>query len=111
MVGRDEALQLLRRVITGRGFVIATVLEVTDGGSDGSLLRVRSGRRLQAHTLVVAADEHRLALDHGLGLPLDDDDVQRWAHAVSTWLAEQLDTGVLRWGSRVTLPDVRRHVG
>lgn len=96
MLGRDEALRELRRVVTGREFVLASVLEVTDGGSDGFLLGVRSGRRLRAHTLVVAAAEHGLALEHGLGLPLDDDDVQRWAHAVSTWLAEQLDTGVLR---------------
>lgn len=105
MVGRDEALQELRRVVTGREFEFATVLEVTDGGPDGFLLRVRSGRRLHPHTLVVAADERSLALDHSVGEPLHDDDVQLWAQWVATWLAEQLDTGALRWGQRITLPN------
>jgi hypothetical protein len=105
VVGREEALQELRRVVTGCEFEFATVLEVTDGGSDGFLLGVRSGRRLHSHTLVVAADERSLALDHSAGEPLPEDDVQLWAQLVVTWLAEQLDTGVLRWGQRVTLPD------
>lgn len=55
MIGRDEALEEVRRVVTGRAFVFATVLEVTDGGPDGFLLRVRSGRRRYPHTMVVAA--------------------------------------------------------
>lgn len=74
MVGRGEAL---RREVTGREFAFATVLEVTDGGSDDLLLRVRSGRRLHPHTLVVGADQQQLGLDHGTGEPLDDDDVQQ----------------------------------
>ena len=91
--------------MTGRAFEFATVLEVTDGGPDGFLLRVPSGRRRHPHTLVVAADERSLALDHSVGEPLHDDDVGLWAHWVVTWLTEQLDTGVLRWGQRITLSD------
>lgn len=52
-----------------------------------------------------AADEHSLALDHGVDEPLPVDDVEMWACGVRTWLTEQLDTGVLRWGRRITLPD------
>jgi hypothetical protein len=71
VVGRDEALRALRRKITGREFEFATVLEVTDGGPAGFLLRVRAGRRLHLHTLVLAADEESLSLDHGIGDPLE----------------------------------------
>jgi hypothetical protein len=83
MVGRDEAFQELRRVVTEREFVSATVLEVTDGGPDGFLLRVQSGQRLHPHTLVVAANERSLALDHSIGLPLDDDDPRLWAYGLA----------------------------
>ena len=105
MLDRDEALQVLRREVAGREFEFATVLEVSDGGPGGFLLRVRSGQRLRPHTLVVAADEQGLALDHSLGEPLPADDVQLWADGAAMWLMEQLDTGVLRWGRRITLSD------
>lgn len=105
MVGREEAFEELRRVVAAREFVFATVLEVTDGGPDGFLFRVRSGKRLHPHTVVVAADERSLAIDHSIGLPLDDDDARLWAYGVGTWLEEQLDTGALRWGRRLTLAD------
>lgn len=105
MVGRDEALDELRRLVTGRAFAFATVLEVADGGPDGFVLRVRGGRRLHSHTLVLAADERSLALDHSVGEPMHEADVGLWAQFVVTWLEEQLDTGVLRWGQRVTLSD------
>lgn len=105
MVRRDEALSALRHGVAGREFEFATVLEVTDGGPDGLLLRVRSGRRLHPHTLVVDADESRLALDHSTGEPLDNDDVQQWTHGMVLWLTEQLDTGVLRCGRRRKLTD------
>jgi hypothetical protein len=51
VVGRDEALEELRRAFTGHEFHDATVLEVTDGGPEGFLLRVRGGQRL-AHAHV-----------------------------------------------------------
>jgi hypothetical protein len=104
MVERDQALEALRREVTGRGFAFATVLRVDDGGAAG-FLRVRSGRRLHPHTLVVAADESSLALDHLLGEPLPSDDAEEWARGVVERLTEQLDTGVLRWGRRITLED------
>lgn len=103
MVGRDEALTALRREVTGRELEFATVLEVTDGGPDGFLVRVRGGPRLHPHTLVVGADEQSLALGHSLGEPLPPDDVQLWTLVM--WLMEQLDTGVLRWGQRIRLTD------
>jgi hypothetical protein len=103
VVRRDEALSALRRQLAGREFEFATMLEVRDGGPDRFLVRARAGRRLHPHTLVVAADERSLALDHGLGEPLPADDVQLWASGVVLWLEEQLDTGVLRWGRRITL--------
>jgi hypothetical protein len=105
VVGRDEALTSLRREVTGREFEFATVLEVTDGGPSGFLLHVRSGQRLHPHTLVVAADGSSLSLDYVTGDPLPAEDAQLWAEGVVMWLMEQLDTGVLRWGRRVTLPD------
>ena len=105
VLDRDEALQVLRREVAGREFEFATVLEVSDGGPGGFLLRVRSGQRLRPHTLVVAADERGLALDHSLGEPLPADDVQVWADGAVMWLMEQLDTGGLRWGRRTTLSD------
>ncbi|TVR25476.1 MAG: hypothetical protein EA387_03865 [Nitriliruptor sp.] len=105
MVGRDEALEALHREVAGHAFEYATGLDVTDGGSAGFLVRVRAGQRLRPATLVVAADEHSLALDHGVDEPLPADDAQMWALGVLTWLTEQLDTGVLRWGRRITLPD------
>jgi len=105
VVDRDEALEALRHEVTGREFEFATVLEVTDGGPVGFLVRVRAGRRLHPHVLVLAADEQSLALDYLVGEPLQDDDVQLWAEGVVWWLMEQLDTGVLRWGRRITLPD------
>jgi hypothetical protein len=64
MVGRDEALEALRREVTGRDFEFATVLGVTDGGPAGFLVRVRSGRRFHPHVLMLAADEQSLAFDH-----------------------------------------------
>jgi hypothetical protein len=105
VIGRDEALEGLHREVAGHAFAYATGLDVTDGGPAGFLVRVRAGQRLQPATLVVAADEHSLALDHGVDEPLPVDDVEMWACGVRTWLTEQLDTGVLRWGRRVTLPD------
>lgn len=105
MIGRDEALEALRREVEGREFEFATVLEVTDGGPGRFLLRVRGGQRLHPHTLVVAADEQSLAVDHSVGEPLDSDDARLWVDGVVLWLMEQLDTGVLRWGRRITLPD------
>jgi hypothetical protein len=67
------------------------------------VLRARSGRRLHPHILVLAADEASLGLDHRVGEPLDAaDDVQVWAEGVVWWLMELLDTGVLRWGRRVS---------
>ena len=105
MVRRDEALAALRRAVEGREFASTTVLEVTDGGADGFLLRVRSGRRLALHTLVLAADEEGLTLDHSVGERLFPDDVQRWVEGVVIYLVEQLDNGVLRWGRRIGLED------
>lgn len=105
MVRRDEALAALRREVEGRRFWSATVVEVTDGGVDGFVLRVRSGQRLDLHTLVLAADEDSLALDHAIGERLHTDDVQVWADGVVIYLMEQLDTGVLLWGRRITLED------
>ncbi|MCA1784188.1 MAG: hypothetical protein LC679_19050 [Intrasporangiaceae bacterium] len=105
MVGRDEALEALHREVAGHAFEYATGLDVTDGGPAGFLVRVRAGQRLRPATLVVAADEQSLALDHSVDEPLPVDDVEMWAFGVRIWLAEQLDTGVLRWGRRVTLPD------
>lgn len=107
MVGRDEALGRLRREVVERGlqFEFATVLTVDDGGPAGFLVRVRSGRRLHPHTLLLAADERRLSLDHSVGDPLSADDVESWTQGVVEWLTEQLATGVMRWGQRVTLPD------
>jgi hypothetical protein len=105
VVGRDEALRALQRMVTGHEFEHATVLEVTDGGPAGFLLRVRAGQRIHAHTLIVAADEQSLALEHSIGEPLESDDVETWADGVYYWLMEELDTGVLRWGGRVTLDD------
>jgi hypothetical protein len=110
VVGRDEALLALQRELTEREFEFATVLEVADGGSAGFLLRVRSGRRLYPHTVVLAADEASLGLDHSVGEPLDADDVQTWVQGVVLWLMEQLDTGVLRWGQRVTLDNGTRAI-
>ena len=105
MIARDEALEALHREVAGHAFAYATGLDVTDGGPAGFLVRVRAGQRLQPAALVVAADEHSLALDHGVDEPLPEDDVQMWALGVLTWLTEQLDTGVLRWGRRITLSD------
>ena len=105
MVRRDEALRALRRKVTGRGLEFATVLEVTDGGPAGFLLRVRARQRLHPHTLILAADEQSLTLDHSIGETLETGDAQMWADGVVIWLMEQLDTGVLRWGARVTLED------
>jgi hypothetical protein len=105
VVGRDEALVALHREVAGHAFEYATGLDVTDGGPAGFLVRVRAGQRLRPATLVVAADEQSLALDHSVDEPLPVDDVEMWAFGVRTWLAEQLDTGVLRWGRRITLPD------
>lgn len=70
-------------------------------------LATRAGiaRRMTPHSLVMAADERSLALDYSVGEPMHDDDVGLWAQWVVTWLEEQLDTGVLRWGRRITLPD------
>ena len=81
------------------------MLEVTDGGPDGFLVRVRSGQRLHPHTVVVAADEQGLAFDYGVGDPLPEDDVELWVGGVVTMLVELFDTGGLRWGQRVTLSD------
>lgn len=105
MTGRTRWSDALHREVAGHAFAYATGLDVTDGGSAGFLVRVRAGQRLQPATLVVAADEHSLALDHGVDEPLPVDDVEMWACGVRSWLTEQLDTGVLRWGRRVTLPD------
>jgi len=105
MIGRREALEALRREVAGREFEFATVLEVTDAGPSGFLLHVRSVRRVHRHMLVVAADESSLSLDHAVGEPLPVADTQLWARGVCMWLMEQLDTGVLRWGQRVTLPE------
>lgn len=105
MVGRGEALDALHREVAGHAFAYATGLDVTDGGPAGFLVRVRAGQRPRPATLVVAADEHSLALDHGVDEPLPEDDVEMWARGVLTWLTEQLDTGVLRWGRRIALPD------
>lgn len=105
MVRRDEALRGLQRELTGRQFYSSTVLDVSDGGSAGFLVRVRSGKRLQPHVLAISADERSLAFDHGLDQPLSPDDVQEWTRGVVTWLMVELDTGVLRTGQRVTLED------
>lgn len=105
MVGREEALQGLRRAVTRREFEFASVLEVTDGGLDGFLVSVRSGQRLDLHVVVLAADEQALALDHSVGEPLHADDVNLWADGVVTMLMELLDTGGLRWGRRIMLSD------
>ncbi|MTV25855.1 hypothetical protein FTX61_10605 [Nitriliruptoraceae bacterium ZYF776] len=105
MVGRDAALRALRHRVTGREFAYATVLEVTDGGPNGFLLRVRAGQRRHPHILIVAADEQSLTLDHLIGEPLESDDAEAWADGVYYWLMEELDTGVLRRGRRVTLDD------
>lgn len=104
-MGRDAALRALRRKVTGHEFEFATVLEVTDGGPAGFLLRVRAGQRLHPHTLVVAADEESLTRDHSIGAPLETDDAEMWADGVYYWLTEELDTGVLPRGRRVTLED------
>ena len=104
MIGRGEALEALRREVVGRQLEFATVIEVADGGPTGFLLHVRSGRRVHPHMLVVAADGSSLSLDHAIGEPLPVADTQLWAQGVRMWLIEQLDTGVLRWGQRVTLP-------
>lgn len=105
MIGRGEALEALRRESLGRKFAFATVLEVTDGGPSGFLAHVRSGRRVHPHLLVVAGDESRLSLDAAINELLPVADAQLWARGVLMWLMVQLDTGVLRWGRRVTLPD------
>lgn len=105
MVRRDEALRALRRKVVGREFEYATALEVTDGGPAGFLLRVRAGQRLHPHTLIVAADEESLTLEHSVGEPLVTDDAEVWADGVYSWLMEELDTSVLRRGRRVTLED------
>jgi len=68
-------------------------------------VRVRSGQRLQPHILVVAVDAQSLALDHLVGELLQADDVQLWADGVVWWLMQLLDTGVLRWGRRITSSD------
>ena len=102
---RDEALEALRREVSRRDFEGATVLEVTDGGPSGFLVHVRSGQRLHPHTLVVAADQSSLSLDYSTGDRLPAADVQLWADGLCLWLMEQLDTGALRWGRRVTLHD------
>lgn len=112
MVGRAEALLALQRELTGREFVFATVIEVTDGGADGFVLRVRSGRRRRPHILVLAADEASLGLDYRVGEPLNTaDDVQVWVEGVVLWLMEQFDTGVLRWGRRVSLASGIQAIG
>jgi hypothetical protein len=105
VVGRDEALHALHHKVAGHEFAYATVLEVTDGGPAGFLVRVRAGRRHYPHTLIVAADEQSLSLDHLIGEPLESDDAEEWADGVYYWLMEELDTGVLRRGRRVTLDD------
>lgn len=105
MVGRDEGLRALRHRVTGQEFARAAVLEISDGGSAGFLLRVRAGRRLHPHIVVVAADEQSLIVDHLIGEPLERDDAEAWAEGVYWWLMEELDTGVLRRGPRVTLDD------
>jgi len=81
VVGHDEALQGPRGEVTGREFV--TVLEVTDGGFDGIVVRVRSGRRVHPHTVVVGADEQSLATDHLTGERFNADSVQTWTHVSS----------------------------
>lgn len=98
-------MQGLRGAVTGREFEFATMLEVTDGGPDGLLVRVLSGQRLHPYALVLAADERALALDHSVGEPVQADDVDLWADGVVMMLMELLDTGGLRWGRRVTLSD------
>lgn len=105
MVRRDDALRGLQRDLTGRQFDSATVLDVSDGGSAGFLVRVRSGKRIHPHVLVVPVDETSLAFDRGLDQPLSPDDVEQWTQGVDTWLMIELDTGVLRSGQRVTLED------
>jgi hypothetical protein len=105
VVGRDEALRALRGKVAGREFEYATVLEVSDGGSAGFMLRVRAGQRLHPHTLILAVDEKSLTLEHSIGEPLETDDAETWADGVYYWLMEELDTGVLRRGGRVTLDD------
>ena len=94
MVRRDEAQHALRRKVTGREFEFATVLEVTDGGPAGFLLRVRAGQRIHPHTLILAAVEESLTLEHSIGEPLDTDDaeVEVWANGVHFWLMEELDS-------------------
>jgi hypothetical protein len=105
VITADEALRALQGELSGCAFGSATVLEVTDGGPGRFLVQVRWGRRIHPHTVVVAADEANLAHDHFLGAPLDADDAAAWARGVRIWLEEELDTGLLRWGQRITLDD------
>lgn len=105
MVDRGEALEVLRQEVVGQVFASGTVLAVDEAGPVGFLVRVRAGRRIHPHTLRLAADQQSLTLDHSIGEPVADIDARSWAQGVALWLTEQLATGALRWGRRVTLPD------
>jgi hypothetical protein len=111
VIGRDEALGALRRELVGREFCSASVLEVSDVAPVGFVLRVRSGRRIHPHNVVLAADERSLTLDYFLDEPsLANDDAEEWAHCVGLWLEEQFGSGALRWWGRVVLDDGTRAV-
>jgi hypothetical protein len=105
VVGRDEALHALRRELIGREFAAASVLAVNDVAPVGFVLRVRAGRRIHPHTVVLAADERSLTHDHAWDEPLANDDAEQWAYRVALWLEEQFGSRVLDWGPRVVLAD------
>jgi hypothetical protein len=102
---RDQALHELRRRLTELEFDYTTVLEIVDGGSSGFLARVRDSGQLTVHTLVLEVDPDGLGHDTGWSEPLPQDEVEAWVTVVTELLREELDTGVLQRGKRVTLED------